>query len=215
MKVSMNNKKTVTHIFSKYAKQYQDKYMNIAMYKTSLNVFCDAINNDTAEILELGCGPGNITQYLLSKNPNYNVFGIDLSESMIALARINNSNAKFETMDCRDISQLNLKYDAIMCGFCLPYLSKIETKKLIHDANDLLKPNGVMYISTMEDDYNKSGLQGPSSGGPDKIYIYYHHREYLTQMLNECSFNIIDLSDINNPDVNRPNGKDILIIAKK
>lgn len=35
-----------------------------------------------------------------------------------------------------------------MCGFCLPYLSKEETEKLINDVSRLLNPEGVFYIST-------------------------------------------------------------------
>jgi hypothetical protein len=41
-----------------------------------------------------------------------------------------------------------------MCGFGLPYLSKEETENLISGSFALLKPEGVLYVSTMEDDYN-------------------------------------------------------------
>jgi 23S rRNA G2069 N7-methylase RlmK/C1962 C5-methylase RlmI len=46
-----------------------------------------------------------------------------------------------------------------MCGFCLPYLSKEEAVKLIRDAAAILNPDGVFYISTMEDDYSKSDFK--------------------------------------------------------
>jgi len=75
---------------------------------------------------------------------------------MLALAKKNNPTAEFQLLDSREILKLNKTYDAIMCGFCLPYLTKEEAIQLMEDAAKILNANGVIYISTMEDDYSKS-----------------------------------------------------------
>jgi hypothetical protein len=36
---------SVKKIFKKYAKQYQDKYMDVSLYTDSLDLFCDSIEN--------------------------------------------------------------------------------------------------------------------------------------------------------------------------
>jgi hypothetical protein len=67
----------------------------------------------------------------------------------------------------------------------------------------------------MEDDYSKSGFKGPSTGGPDKMYIFYHQADYLTDTLKENGFKIIDLQ---RKDYTEPNGTlttDLFILAKK
>jgi len=166
----MDNTAKAVALFDKLANVYQDKFMDTAIYHETFNLFCDLVNQPGAQILELACGPGNITRYLLNKRPDFKVLGTDLAPNMLTLARINNPEAEFELMDCRDINNLSTKYDGIMCGFCLPYLSKEEAVHLIQDASTLLLPNGVLYISTMEDDYSTSGEQTSSSG--EKIYIY-------------------------------------------
>jgi len=114
-------------------------------------------------------------------------------------------------MDCRDINNLATKYDGIMCGFCLPYLSKEESIKLIKDSSKILAPNGVLYISTMEDDYSKSGEQTSSSG--DKIYMYYHEAGYLTEALVSNGFKITGLQRIQYPGKDGATITDLVIVA--
>lgn len=210
----MDKVKQTEILFDKYASKYQDKYMDIGLYQNSFDQFISQIDNDQANVLDLACGPGNITQYLLSQQINYQILGLDISTNMINLARKNNPKAKFKQMDCRELDTLNNKFDAIMCAFCLPYFSKIETKKLLSDTHNLLINQGVIYISVMESDYNKSGWQGPSSGGPDKLYIYYHEAKYLCDHLENLGFEIIKLLRLDNPLQNDLSIKDLIIIAK-
>jgi trans-aconitate methyltransferase len=166
--------------------------MDVSLYQDTLDVFCKSINKQNAEVLELACGPGNITKYLLSKRPDFKILATDLAPKMLALAEANNPTAKFILMDCRDIDTLDKKYDAVMCGFCLPYLCKEEALKLIHDAAKLLNPGGVLYVSTMEDDYAKSNWKY-SSSGEHKIFTHYHQADYVSAAMIENGFNLIDL----------------------
>lgn len=187
----MDHTKNAVSIFNKYASEYQDKFMDVSLYHDTFDIFCDSIPKTGAEILELACGPGNITKYLLSKRPDFKILGTDLSENMIALAKVNNPEANFQLMDSRNIYLLNHHYDGIMVGFCLPYLSKKDVFKLISDSTRILLPKGIIYISTMEDDYSRSGFRKGSQG--DEIYMYFHHADYLTQSLLEHDFKIIHI----------------------
>ncbi len=93
---------------------------------------------------------------------------------MIELAKMNNPNASFAIMDCRQISNLTKKYDAIIYESCLPYESQTDVENLIFDAKNLLNDNGILYTSFVEGDPNKSGFQIGSNG--DRSYLYYHFR---------------------------------------
>lgn len=124
------------------------------------------------------------------------------------------TTAVFQVMDCRDIGRLDDKYNGIMCGFCLPYLSKAAAVKLINDAAQLLNPNGVFYLSTMEENEdNKSGLKTSSTG--DQLYMYYHQAEYLTNALQENNFSIIDLRRQDYPTQDGTSTTDLIILAGK
>lgn len=177
--------------FDKSAKIYQDKFMDVSLFAGTFNLFCDAIKNDNPDILDIACGPGNITKYLLDRKPHYNILGIDLSPNMLNLAQTNNPTASFQLMDCRKIGQLDRKFDGIICGFCLPYLDREEAVNLIIQVSGMLKPGGVFYLSTMEDDYTKSRFQISSSG--DQVYVNYHQEDYLTKAFQDNNFEILDL----------------------
>lgn len=177
--------------FDKSAKIYQDKFMDVSLFAETFNLFCNHIEADNAEILDIACGPGNITKYILDRKPDYKVLGIDLSPKMLDLAQANNPTALFQLMDCRDIGQIEKRFDGIICGFCLPYLVREEAVDLIVQASQLLKPRGVFYLSTMEDDYSKSRFQTSSTG--DQVYVNYHQENYLTEAFQANNFEIIHI----------------------
>jgi 2-polyprenyl-3-methyl-5-hydroxy-6-metoxy-1,4-benzoquinol methylase len=208
----MDQAKSAIDIFNKLANGYQEKFMDVSLYYDSLDVFCNSIKKENPEILELACGPGNITKYLLEKRLDFKVLGTDLAPNMIELAKINNPTTDFELMDCRAITSLTKKYDGILCGFGLPYLSKDEAIQFIKDANQKLNKNGILYISTMEDDNSKSGFKTGSTG--DKMYQNFHQADYLSAALEENGFTITYLERKEYVH-NEENTTDLIIIAAK
>jgi len=207
----MNKTETAVNIFNRLANLYQEKYMNVDLYGESLDLFCEHVKKQ-GDVLELACGPGNVTKYILNKRPDLKILGTDLSENMLGLARENNPTDVFTKMDCRDVSKLTKTYDAIVGAFALPYLSKEESFDLIKDASTRLNTNGLLYLSTMEDDYSKSELVSSSQG--DQMFIHYHETDYLKKALENNGFEIIHLSRKQYPG---PDGKpvtDLLILTK-
>ena len=200
-------------VFNKLAELYQSKFMDVSMYHDTFDVFCDSIKQQHAKLLELACGPGNITKYLLFKRPDFKILGTDLAPNMIELAKINNPNASFQLLDSRELLKLNATFDALMCGFILPYLSKEEAEKMIIDAAQILSQGGVMYISTMEDDYSKSGYKKGSTG--DEIYMYYHQADYLIDALKKNGFEIIQEQRKKYQMQENIDTVDLILIAKK
>ena len=208
----MDQTKIAVDIFNKLANGYQDKFMDVSLYHDSFDIFCDNIKKENASVLELACGPGNITKYLLEKRPDLKITGSDLAPNMIELAKINNPKAEFQLLDFRNIKSLNNKFNAIMCGFGLPYLSKEEAIQFIADSTKILNSDGVFYISTMEDDNSKSKFQKGSSG--DEIFINYHQADYLTKALQTNGFQIINLQRKKYLH-NEQDTTDLIIIATK
>lgn len=174
--------------WNKIAKMYQDRFMDLDLYNDSYDAFLDLVTQINASVLEIGCGPGNITKYLLTKRNDLKIMGIDISENMIELAKKNNPLAKFELMDCREIEKLNKKFDAIVCGFCIPYLSYYDCNKLIWDCNHLLNNGGILYLSFVGGNYENSGYS--SGANQDRTYFYYHDPKGLEKTLKSNHFNV-------------------------
>lgn len=207
----MNHTQATVALFDKYANDYQEKYMDVQLYHAWLDEFCSMLK-DNATVLEVACGPGNITRYLLDKRPDLKITGTDLSPNMLALARVNNPEAEFELMDAKDIGARDKQYDAILCGFCLPYLCKEEAVGLISDSVKALETGGVIYISTMEDDYSKSGWTKSSKG--DELYMYYHEAGFLTEALAANNYKIVSLKRQPYPTNDGTKVTDMVILAR-
>ena len=214
MKTDLRLNETI-NTYNNSAERYQDKFMDMDLYNDTFDHFCSLIQKDNAEIFEIATGPGNVTKYLHSKRPDFNIFGIDLAPKMVELAQKNNPNAEFAVMNCKDIHTLDKTFDAIMCGFIMPYLSKEECAQLIADCAGLLSKDDLLYFSTMEDDYDKSGFETTSFSGPDRVYIYYHQADYLSKCLTQNGFEIIDLQRKDYPEPDGTFLTDMIIIAKK
>lgn len=186
MTIPKDNYKETFETWNKVATLYQDKFMDLDIYNETYDFICHSIIKSKAKLLEVGCGPGNITKYLLAKRPDFDIYGIDIAPNMIELAKKNNPAARFSVMDIRQISELKSEFDGIICGFCLPYLSQKDSTKLISDSYNLLTEKGLIYISFVEGDPNKSGFQVASSG--DRSYFYFHNLEELKEQLIKTGF---------------------------
>lgn len=182
----MDRNKETFETWNKVASLYQDKFMDLDLYNEGYDFICNSIMKENAKILDIGCGPGNITKYLLSKRPDFNILGIDFAPNMIELAIRNIPNASFAVMDSRKIAELETRYDGIICGFCIPYLSSVECETLISDAYNLLNEAGLLYISFVEGDPKESGFKAGSTG--DRTYFYYHELDKLKEQLIAKSF---------------------------
>lgn len=186
----MDRYKETFDTWNKIASLYQDKFMELDLYNDSYDFICNSIDKPNAKLLEIGCGPGNITKYLIAKRPDFDIFGIDIAPNMIELARQNNPTAHFAVMDSRQINNLDSTYDGIICGFCLPYLSQTETNELISNSYNLLNDNGLLYLSFVEGDPDKSNFKAGSGG---RVYFYYHKLDDITSQLNSFKFGEIKI----------------------
>lgn len=213
----MTNKKDPYKItfetWDKVASAYQDKFMHLDLYNDTYDKFCELIQIPKVKILELACGPGNITKYLLDKRPDFKILATDIAPNMIELAKQNCPSANFKILDCRNLDVIQEKYDGIMCGFCMPYLSKEDCAKLIKDCSSALNNNSIVYFSTIEGDYEQSGFEMGSSG--DKAFVYYHQVDYLQEQLTKNNLELIELKKIDYPKTADSISTHIIFIARK
>lgn len=181
----MDKERETRATWNKIAKIYEDKFMHLDLYDHTYDCFLKGMPTPNARLLDVGCGPGNITKYLLSKNPEFDILGIDLAPNMIARAKKNNPTANFLIMDGRHIGQLTTNFDGIICGFCLPYLSSEACADLLNNAQQLLNRNGRLYLSFVEGSPASSGFKGSHMG---RVYMYYHQLEDLKKQLLKLHF---------------------------
>lgn len=189
----MDKNKETFDTWDKIALAYQDKFMDLKIYDETYDQICEQISTKNAKLLDIGCGPGNITKYILSQRSDFKILGIDIAPNMIELAKKNNPNAEFRVMDCREIGQLEEKYEGIIAGFCLPYLNDEEVKIFLKDAHHLLHKNGFLYFSFVEGSPDQSGFKKGTAG---RVYFHFHLLNDIKSLLTKRGFKEINVKKI-------------------
>lgn len=125
-------------------------------HTVTVNKFAD---RTVRNVLDLGCGPGNITGYLSSMYPGANVKGLDSSADMIKAASgvhaRANSNLCFEQYDIADVlggsnHSKEQKHDVIYSNAALHWLGNHETL-LPSLLASFLNPGGGIFAFQMPD----------------------------------------------------------------
>ncbi|WP_046757555.1 class I SAM-dependent methyltransferase [Kordia jejudonensis] len=173
------------------AQLYEDVFMDLTLYNDTYVLFCESLSKNDATILEIGCGPGNITKHISTLLPKSEIIATDVAEAMIVLAKKNNPSVNCTVLDARNITEINQKFDGIMCGFIIPYLSKIDCARLIADCSKLVNPDGILYISFVAGKYADSGFISGSTG--NRTYFYYHEVETIQTVLKTFDFSIVSM----------------------
>lgn len=97
-------------------------------------------------ILDVGCGAGEPVDNLLVKW-GYEVVGIDLSPSLISIARRLVPEASYAIKDMQDLKLAEYSVDAIVCLYALFHIPRAEHKRMLTTFASYLPIGGVMLIS--------------------------------------------------------------------
>src|ERR1044072_7032323 len=76
-----------------YADHHRSTGAGTALDRALMGAFAELVGPD-GQVAALGCGPGRVTAHLASLG--LRVFGLDLSSSMLAIARRENPGLRFE-----------------------------------------------------------------------------------------------------------------------
>ena len=109
------------------------------------------LHNDTLEILDIGCGYGRDVFYF-KNNLKCRVLGVDTSEKAIDIAL----NKTLETkMECVNFQYCNFmalgegEYDIIFTSHVYQLLRMDERREFRKAVARMLKPNGMLFLSTL------------------------------------------------------------------
>ena len=97
-------------------------------------------------VLEIGCGTGTLAAMLVERGAE--VIGIDISDSMLATARVNTPEAEFFHLTATEIDMLgHERFDRIVATLSLSELTPPELELWLSLAVGALKPGGTVIIA--------------------------------------------------------------------
>ena len=137
-------------------------------------------------VLELGCGTGKNTKWLLEKAKR--IIGLDFSQEMLnkAKEKISDERAIFRRADLTEIWEIDNDFaDLITCSLTLEHIKNLN--HIFNQANLKLKKNGLFFISELHPfkQYSGSKAKYETENGTKELEIYIHHiSEYIDDAKN-------------------------------
>lgn len=182
--------------FNSQISQVDSKVLSSLFVHYDFKVFPYLKNfNKDSNILELGCGPGYLLDYLKLKEFNHSI-GIDISSEQIEIAKSKGHNVRLD--DVFDFLRNSTeKYDLIFAFDLIEHFSKDELLELTNLIYNHLQNDGLFIIRTP----NGQGLFSGQIIYGDLTHQTIFTPNSLTQLFSNIGFN--NLSFIENAPVRK------------
>ncbi|WP_053700107.1 class I SAM-dependent DNA methyltransferase [Streptomyces sp. NRRL F-5755] len=142
-----------------------------------------------SRVLDLGCGTGLPTARQLA-DAGHAVVGVDLSPSMVALARENVPAGEFHRLDIADLRHGELggagSFDGATAFFSLLMLPRAEIPYTLRMLHSLLRPGGLLVLAMVEADLDDCPI--PFLGSTIRVSGYL--RDDLRQVVHDAGFEV-------------------------
>jgi 2-polyprenyl-3-methyl-5-hydroxy-6-metoxy-1,4-benzoquinol methylase len=139
----MNLKETYNHIADNWVKDHS----NDTWWQEGTNHLLSLLPQG-ASILDVGCGGGHKTKYLLDKG--FTVLGTDFSENMIKRAEKEVPEARFQVLDAYETDTLTKTFDCVFAQAMLLHIPKARVIEVLTKFKSVLKPGGLLYVAVKE-----------------------------------------------------------------
>lgn len=149
-----------------------------------------------SSVIELGCGTGKNTAYLLSRSDK--VIGLDFSEEMLAKAKskITDERVRFQKANLNAPWEVeNMSADLITSSLVLEHIKNLDF--IFQQTNLKLKPKGLFFINEYHPfkQYIGKKARFETEYGLQELETFVHNTtEYLTMAKNN-GFQLLELNE--------------------
>ena len=156
----------------------------------------ESVSGENLEILEIGCGTGKNTKFLLTKAKK--LIGADFSAEMLERAKekITATNVEFQQMDLReDWNFATASFDFITCSLALEHIANIDF--VFSQARKVLRENGLFYIGELHPfkQYQGSKARFETGSGVFELECFVHHVSEFFEVAKNNSFEVVELKE--------------------
>jgi ubiquinone/menaquinone biosynthesis C-methylase UbiE len=147
-------------------------------------------------VLELGCGTGKNTLWLLDKAEL--IIGLDFSTKMLNIARkkIKDRNVEFVKTDLNNEWEVENQFaDLVTSSLTLEHIDNLH--HIFRQANEKLLEKGIFFICELHPlkQYAGSKARYETESGTEELTVYTHHISDYLDRARENGFELIELNE--------------------
>ncbi|MFD1466858.1 class I SAM-dependent methyltransferase [Hymenobacter caeli] len=188
---------TIADAYDQWADQYdtnQNKTRDLEGH--ALRTLLDSLERPLASVLEIGCGTGKNSEWLVTRAQQ--VVGVDFSLEMLARAqaKVQAENIRFEFADITEPWEFtDQKFDLITFSLVLEHVEDLRfvfAQTLAH-----AKPGGLVYVGELHPfkQYQGSQARFDTPAGRVEVPVFQHHVAEFTQLAKAAGLYLLDLRE--------------------
>jgi SAM-dependent methyltransferase len=135
---------TYDRVAEPYGAQFFDELARKPFDRALLDRFAERLVG-RGLVCDVGCGPGHVGRYLAGRGVD--VFGLDLSPAMVALARRLNPTMRIEQGDLRSLAFADGALAGIVAFYSLIHLERSEVVNALIELARILTPGGRLLVA--------------------------------------------------------------------
>jgi ubiquinone/menaquinone biosynthesis C-methylase UbiE len=202
----LNSEKIVGDGYDKisqlYHKRRVDRFWSVA---PDLDSFVKVLEPGNA-VLDVGCGSGYIASIL--ENRGFKVTGIDISETMLDLARENAPRSTFVRMSMRKLDFPKESFDGIACLYSIIHVPRRYHLGILKQFRRILRPGGHLAIHMGWGEW--TGVEENWLGGGVQMYWSHYGRVKNMALIRKARFDLIQSRASKQKD-----GTHLFVLAKR
>ncbi len=197
--------------YNKNASKFASRFADFEPYLNAMDDFLKLLKDDCS-CLDLGCGPGSFSSRIASRFNGAKITGVDISSSMIDLAKAAVPKGDFKCMNILEAQFGDAQFDAVLLSFCIVHLDRDEAVSIIEKSSCFLKSGGLLYISFMEgkiDGFEKTSFSD------EEIFFHYHNENEIIQVMEENGLRAVKRFSQDYAEADGSITKDVFVFAEK
>jgi len=128
-----------------YARAFAADLLHLRLDRQVLDSFVERVAAGES-VLDLGCGPGQVGQYLAERG--LLVVDMDLALQMLLVARQRTGNGRIVCGDMRSIPFRTGSFAGVAAFYCVQHVPRPALRTALAEIHRILKPSGTFVVAT-------------------------------------------------------------------
>lgn len=171
-----------------YADRMREALAGEPYLRAALAVFADLVHGaGGGPVADVGCGPGHVTAYL--RELGVDAFGVDLSPTMIDVARRDHPRLRFEVGSMTDLDLPEASIAGLLAFWSLIHIPDEAVPTVFGHFHRALRPGGPLMLGFHVGDESRLKTRG-YGGHPMNVHVHRRRPEQLAARLADAGFTV-------------------------